>query len=987
MIFLKRFRANGFKSYAENVEIVFNKPFTAIVGRNGTGKSNVVDGLKWVLGERSIKQLRGKTSDDIIFFGSKDKPAAKVAEVALTFDNSSKKLHDKRKEITVMRRVHRGSGVSEYFINDQVATLNEIQDIFLDTGLTKGSLGIISQGTIHWFVDAKPEDRRKIFEDAAGIGRYGKKREETLRKLERITENLKEVSVVVNELARDLKKLTTQAEKAKVYVQSKEELKELELIILVRDYVKNKNDLEKITKKIEYIDTNFEKFEPQVQITEEKLEIAKEHYETADNNLTSIQKELQEHYGAISQLEQRKVIIDAKLQTGLNSKDVSVKVKSLKQIIKITEEQLTNYYQTVEKINLELEKIDAKLTELNAENVSKRQLHLDLTNKLYQAQIELDFLKSQKQSELEREVGIKSILSNKAALAGIHGIIQDFLNVPKAYEMAISVALGRNLKNIVVDTSQDAQNAIEFLKANKAGMGTFLPLADIKKRSIKEEHLEVLNQLEGFVGVACDLIKYDEQFAPAVGFLLGQILIATDLDTAIKISRFTYQIYRVISLQGDIVAAGGAITGGFRSPKIALFNADEKIKNLEDKVHEYNKEVNNLNIQIDKMAIAIKDNELKLNERKLSLQRHSDLINLSKKQIDQHKIEFEQLTNKTYDGKNIVWDEEKIHSNLNKLISKQERLNEDLRINQEAKAIYKLQVDELTMKLHDLRALLDDDRIKLVNCKESAVRFENVMDNAKNKINETYKMAIDYAIENYQKELPMPEAQVRSKINKLQATIDNLGAINVEAIDELDAKQKRHDDLYAQQEELITARDQIQLAINELDDKARVDFAQLIDKLNEELPKTFLYLFGGGTCQIRYTNPEDVLTTGIEVYANPPGKNVGNLMLLSGGEKTLVALSVLFSILRISASPLVIFDEAESALDPSNVERFADIIRSACDSTQFLVITHRQGTMTRCDTLLGTLMQTKGVTKMLSVDLEKALEFASETPPEQQGAA
>ncbi|WP_027120119.1 AAA family ATPase [[Mycoplasma] testudinis] len=983
MIFLKRFRANGFKSYAENIELVFNKPLTGIVGPNGAGKSNVVDALKWVLGERSMKQLRGKSGDDIIFFGSKDRPASNTAEVALTFDNSNKSLHDKRKEITVMRRVHRGSGISEYFINEQPATLKEIADIFLDTGLAKGSLGIISQGTVSWFVEAKPEDRRMIFEEAAGIGRYAKKKEDAIRQLERTADNLKQVTTVVNELSRDLKKLTTQAEKAKIYVQNKEELKELELIILVRDYVKNKNELEKMARKIEAIDANFEKFEPLIKVTEEKLEIAKERYEAADTNVTNLQNDLQNYYGEISQLEQRKVIIDAKLQTGLNSKDVNVKIKSLKQLIKITDEQLSGYYKAVKKLTTELDESIVKLDEVTKDNASKRQSHMDLSNKLYQSQIELDFLKSQKQSELERETGVKSILSNKAALSGIHGIVQDFLNVPQEYEKAISVALGRSLKNVVVDTSQDAQNAIEFLKTNKAGMGTFLPLSEIKQRNVKEEHLEVLNQVEGFVGVAAGLVKFDKMFEPAVSALLGQILIATDLDTAIKVSRFTYQIYRVISLQGDIVAAGGAITGGYRSSRTVLFNADEKIKTLQDTISETNKEINNLSVQIDKISLSLKDLEVQVNERKLSLQRYNDLITNSKKQVDQYKIEYEQLTSKTYDGKDVNWDEDKIHSSLNDLVQKRERLNEDLRINQEAKTTYKLQVEELTAKFNDLRALLDDDRTKLVNCKESAVRHENIMDNAKNKINETYKMAIDFAIENYQKELPLPEAQARTKINKLQSAIDNLGAINMEAIEELDVKQKRHDELYAQQQELVTAKDQVQLAINELDDKARVEFAQLIDKLNEELPKTFFYLFGGGSCQIRYTNPEDVLTTGIEVYANPPGKNVGNLMLLSGGEKTLVALSVLFSILKISAFPLVILDEAESALDPANVERFANIIRQACTNTQFIVITHRQGTMTKCDTLLGATMQTKGVTKMLSVSIEQAENYASEIPPEQ----
>lgn len=316
---------------------------------------------------------------------------------------------------------------------------------------------------------------------------------------------------------------------------------------------------------------------------------------------------------------------------------------------------------------------------------------------------------------------------------------------------------------------------------------------------------------------------------------------------------------------------------------------------------------------------------------------------------------------------------------------KKESLNEDLRLNQETKNMYRTQIDSLSEKLHEVRKVLDEDKSKLVNFNETSIRNENVMDNIKNKINEYYKIAIEYAIENYQKELPVPENQARIRIAKLQSQLDNLGPVNIDAISELDDKQKRFDELSKQQQELLTAKEQIQMAIDELDNKARIDFKNLIDQLNEELPKTFYYLFGGGSCQIRYTDPEeDVLTTGIEVYANPPGKNVGNLMLLSGGEKTLVALSVLFSILKISAFPLVILDEAESALDPANVERFANIIRQSCDKTQFLVITHRQGTMTKCDRLLGATMQTKGVTKMLSVTLEQAENYVSENASESQ---
>ncbi|WP_027123920.1 AAA family ATPase [Mycoplasmoides pirum] len=985
MIFLKKFKANGFKSYAEDIELVFDKPLIGIVGPNGAGKSNVVDALKWVLGERSMKQLRGKSGDDVIFFGSKDRPASKFAEVTLVFDNSAKKLHDKRKELTITRKVHRGSGISEYFINNEPATLKNITDIFLDTGLARGSLGIISQGTVSWFVEAKPEDRRKIFEEAAGIGRYSKKKEDAFRQLDRTADNLKQVTVIVNELSRDLKKLTVQADKAKSYKEAHEELKELDLIISVRDYLRNKNEFDKANKTIQEITLNFEKLEPELKDSEEKLEIAKERFETADKNIAIIQEELQNLYSEISQLEQRKIIIDVHLKNDLASKNSDTKSKALKQLIKTSEAELNQYSKTIKKIDDDLNNLLNEFNKKNETIAKDRETHLSLSESYYKITAELDFLAYQKEMDLEREIGVKTVLNNKAALSGIIGIVQDFIDVDKEYEKAISVALGRAANNIIVNTNNDAKKAVEFLKNNKSGLATFLPIENIKPRTVKEDHYEILNQLEGFLGTADALVNTKDEFKTVIQYLMGQILVAQDLDAAFKISRFTYQLYRVITLDGNIVAAGGAVTGGFRNNRPTFFNVEGKIKKLEEEKNNANTNLKNLGFKIDKMVLEISDLENQINERKVSFQRYNDLINSLQKQISEYKIEYEQLTNKTYDGKNVSWNENKIYLTLNELMIKKESLNEDLRLNQETKNMYRTQIDSLSEKLHEVRKVLDEDKSKLVNFNETSIRNENVMDNIKNKINEYYKIAIEYAIENYQKELPVPENQARIRIAKLQSQLDNLGPVNIDAISELDDKQKRFDELSKQQQELLTAKEQIQMAIDELDNKARIDFKNLIDQLNEELPKTFYYLFGGGSCQIRYTDPEeDVLTTGIEVYANPPGKNVGNLMLLSGGEKTLVALSVLFSILKISAFPLVILDEAESALDPANVERFANIIRQSCDKTQFLVITHRQGTMTKCDRLLGATMQTKGVTKMLSVTLEQAENYVSENASESQ---
>ncbi|MDC4184339.1 AAA family ATPase [Mycoplasma bradburyae] len=979
MLFLKKFHAQGFKSYADNINFSFDEHVTGIVGPNGSGKSNVVDALKWVLGERSMKNLRGKTSDDVIFFGSQEKPASKFAEVSLTFDNSQGYLHDKRKEITVTRRVYRGSGVSEYLINDEPSSLKEINDIFLDSGLTKGSLCIISQNTVSNFIEAKPEDRRQIFEDAAGIGRYAKKKQDAIKQIARTNDNLKEITTIVNELNRDLKKLGQQAEKAKLYSETKEKLKELEVTLSVNEYLISQKEIETLSEEISKIDERLAKNDPQLQINQEKLETFKKRYATADNNVQKIQDELQKIYDEIASLEKRNVFNDLQLRSDLDSNDKNKKIKALEQLLKSAEEQLKKYFNLITTWEEELK---TQQIEKNDLSIQLEELKKELSAhqvKRYQANLQLQFLQNQKQQQFAQDIGVSTVLNNKDAIGGVHGIVQDFIKVDEQYEVAIATALNRAAKNIIVDSNQDAINAVNFLKANRAGKATFLPLANLKDREVKQEHLEVLNQVSGYLGVACDLVSYHDKYDPAIRALLGQIIIASDLETATKISKYTYQLYRVISLGGDIINAGGAITGGAESKQAhTLFNVDEKIDFFKNEVSVSEKNINELGKKIEFLTADYQKKENEFTEKKNGIQRYQDLVVIEQKKIDDYKIQYEQLTDKTFDGEEVKWDDKKIKTELFSLETKKTTLVQDLKVNQEAKEMYQKQVAQLEKEVNSFHREIDDDKNDKLKHRELLTKHENIIYLSKSKINESYGMAIEFAIENYNKPLPISLSQAKNEVVKLQSTLNNLGAINMEAIEELDIKKERYEKLYSQQQELINARERINEAIIKLDEKAIQEFDQLINDLNKELPKTFYYLFGGGNCEIRYSNIEDKLTSGIEVFASPPGKNIGNLNLLSGGEKALVALSVLFSILKVSSFPLVVLDEAESALDLANVERFANIIKNSSDQTQFLIITHREGTMVKCDKLIGATMQTKGVTKMLSVSLHQAKDLAEE---------
>ncbi|GAB1880806.1 chromosome partition protein Smc [Mycoplasmoides pneumoniae] len=977
MVFLKRFRAYGFKSYADEITINFTHSMTGIVGPNGSGKSNVVDALKWVLGERSMKHLRSKSGDDMIFFGSKDKPASKLAEVELTFDNSQKLLHDPRPEISVMRRIYRGSGQSEYYINGELVTLKEISGIFADIGLEKGSLGIISQGSVSWFVEAKPEERRKIFEDASGIGRYTKRKEEVTNQLARTVQNLKQVSIVLNELKKDLKKLTIQADKAQRFVKLKEELKELELSVLVADYLKSQGELDRFNHQIGYIEQDFKLHEPQLQLLEDQLNIFNQRFRDADEQSIKLQQELQAVYQTINELEQRKAVIDVQLKNELSKKDEKHKIQALKKLIRVDQAQLESLQAQVLKTTSEITLLTNELSTVQTElDTTKLNLNQNSAALVYQ-QAQQEFLKAQNEEWVKTNPA-HVLVKNVKALTGLLNTLNTFLKFEKQYEKALLKALGKSIGYLVVNNNLAALKAIDFLLTNQIGQVTFLPIDDIAfDTKIVPEHMEILQQLDGFLGVGSDHVSCDERLQPIVNALLGQVIIASDLQAALKLSSYTYKLYRVVTLNGETVYAGGIIQGGYVKDNLSLYNLQEKLASSEANITQL--EHNEKQLRTNLTSLETKLNELnkKLKYEEILLEKFNERVNHTNKAILSYKIEYEQLTNESFYGTPHSFDETRLVESLNRAWAERDELNSQLKLNQELKETLAKSIKLAEAKTADLRALLDEQRSQLVLAREGKIRFENTIHNITDKINGGYKLTMEFAIANYNKPIKLSTMQAQNKIARMQSQLDEMGPINLESIAEIADKQKRFDDINGEYESLQTAIKDLQTAIGEIDELACKEFDELIQKVNAELPKTFNYLFGGGSCQIRYTDTDNVLLSGIEVFANPPGKNVANLMLLSGGEKTLVALSVLFSILRVSAFPLVILDEAESALDPANVERFANIIGNSSNNTQFLIITHRQGTMMKCDMLLGAAMQTKGVTKTFAVSLEKAEQYIS----------
>lgn len=978
MLFLKKFKAIGFKSFANPIELSFKDPMVGVVGPNGSGKSNIVDAIKWVLGEQSKKALRGKSSSDIIFHGSKDKDGSDYAMVALTFDNSNKLLHSDLEEITVARKLTRNEGENEYFINNEPCRLKDIQELFLDTGLAKGSLGIISQGTVQWFVEAKPEERRKIFEDAAGIGLYAKKKQDSLSELERATINLNRVSDYVSILEKDIKKLSKQVEKAQIYQEKKKQLMELELIILVKDisfYQSKLGELKNtIARNKQIVSAN----EADIETVSKQLVDVKEKANKSDAEVEEFNTKFANVIQEINKLEVKKSAIESNLQNELASGSAKAKAKALKQIISNLEFDLKTTKENKAKLQDEIKGYEEIANAQQVKNDNATTKVATLSNKITELGFKLRSVEDKIDNEYVNEAGTRTVMENKSALHGIVGTVKNFVTVDKQYETAITLALGKSSNFIITETEDDAKYAIDFLRNNKAGKATFLPLTLVKARPLREEHALIVKQLEGYIDTADKLISYDMKYADLFSMLLGRTLISQDLNSAIVISKYTHSAYPVVTLDGQNIAVGGAITGGYNKAKFApVFNLAENKTQLEQEIADLTKQCTDARVEQAKLASGLQETENKLHEKQVLLATYEDKEKNIESSLFRYKADFSQLDKSAKDdAKTDSVDE--ITKQLAELYAKKDKVVQDLNVARATKQTNRQIADDYQARLDETRALVNKANAEQAHAEIDLEKAKAMIENAKSRISNEYRMTVDNAVANYNKELPMSDAQARDTINQLRFELDKIGAINMEALKELEEKQKEYDSLSVQHKELISAKETIEKAIAELDNKARNSFRETIEKVNKELPNVFAYLFGGGTASVQYTDPNNILDSGIEVTAVPPGKKITTLNLLSGGEKSLVALSVLFAILRVHNFPLVVLDEAESALDPANVERFGNIIKKNSQDTQFLVITHRPGTMERCDSLFGATMQIKGITNMYKVTLAHAKEFGND---------
>jgi len=981
-MYLKNIKAHGFKSFADKINIELDTKLTGIVGPNGSGKSNIVDAVRWVLGEQSVKSLRGDTSmTDIIFSGSKSRNSLNVASVTLVLDNSDNYLPLAFNEISIQRRVYK-DGTNEYYLNNEKCRLKDILDLLVDSGFGKESLNIISQGQVESIISSKPTDRRVLIEEAAGVLKYKKRKEEALRKLEKTHYNMNRVNDVINELEVQVEPLRIQKEALEKYLGVKEELEDLEISLITNDitnlsfkYNMDKAELEKLNSelvtmiasnssneaKIEEFKLNISKLDKEISIKQEELLNKTKEVEIV-NSEKKIILERQKY-----QVEDRKLhdnliaLNEKKLKIDNDINAIMLDINSKNNELKINNEKLVLEEKELNTIKLDKDKLLSILNNKSRELINLKNSSENLRNSI------------ENNSNLPSSV--RNILNN-TRLNGIHNIIGKLFEVEEKYSLAISTVLGAASSHIVVDNEECAKDAIRFLKENKLGRATFFPLNIIKPKGIEERILNVVNTT-GFIGVASNLVKYDKKYYNIITNQLGNVIVVDNIDNANKISKLINHSYRIVTLDGELLHVGGSITGGNLSNNRNIISdkyelekmimninkvtneikmiedkineLDHKYRSSEDKYYLYNKNKLLLEEKINNKKNMIIDLDDSKNDVELEIKGINNILN------NTLSDEEEKVINRFY---TVTKEKDIISSELNELIKEKNNLSENL--------------EEYEYSTKKENSLYNSKSNEVKELEISINRLDVKLDNLLVNLSETYSITYEEAVNKYK--LEINEKEARTKVNSLKRQISEIGVVNLAAKDEYERVNTRYEYLTSQREDLYNAENTLLEIIKEMDNIMESEFSKTFEIINNNFKETFRDLFNGGSASLKLTEPNNLLETGVEIIASPPGKSMKNIISLSGGEKTFTAISLLFAILKTRPVPFCLLDEIEAALDDANVSSFCKYLNKFKDKTQFILITHKKKTMEYMDTLYGVTMQESGVSKLVSVKLEEIKE-------------
>lgn len=1182
-MYLKRLEMYGFKSFADKTVLDFMPGITTVIGPNGSGKSNISDCIRWVLGEQSLKSLRGTKSEDIIFAGTQNRKSLGYAEASMVIDNSDGKLPIEYNEVVVTRRIYR-SGETGYFINKTPCRLKDVLELFMDTGIGKDGYSIIGQGKIEEILSNKSEDRRHIFEEAAGIVKYRTRKADSEKKLEQTKLNLLRINDIISEIENNIEPLKNQSEKAKKFLNLREELKNVEVGLFLYNIENFKNQIDDILENIEILETNQvrenenlnelqvkkeelkeqvdsliekieetqnlgfegnqkrEQYNSEIGVLAERLSNNKENYERYAFEIEDLEKQNKELEKEQNQkLEKKnnlftnkekfeKELKEKEEELAKYSKTLSEKELEIESKKQIVQKNIDDKYEIVGEVNTEkanyenLEKREKSLkneiqetiseldsTRTNKEESSKSFYELEksknsINNNLLKIKSEKD-MSSQKlkdydtkintyqseyrikesrykflvETEKEKEGYAKSVKSlieatekDSSLAKGVHGVLANLISVDKKYELAIEMTLGASIQNIVTDTEEEAKKLVNYLRDNNLGRASFLPISSVKGQKVSGINT---SKVDGIIGIASDLIKTDKKYNEIILSLLGRTVIVEDINSAIKLARQNSYKFKIVTLKGDVINPSGAISGGSVATKTAsILGRGKEIKALEKELFEIKSKIEKLQAEKEKYENSISSLLEKFEEKQKEAQELEIVYATEKQKIDTIDSEIEKLDSKL---SKLRIDLDNIKNEKEENILKQKELTEKVSKMDEENASLNIVIEEFTKLNRDNQKYIDDLNFDITNLKisvssfdESEMSINEIMDritseidkntlSIQNKKSAREKIIVDNQeldlkieatkqkiinlekeilessdkveklkqertnkneklnnvekdiesqnekienLKNHTSKLDLKKSkielelnqiinkmweeyeltpntvgdiekiknptEVQKQVNSLRNEIRDLGSINVDAIKEYQELKERYDFMSEQRLDLEDSSSKLKKIISEMTETMKKQFAEQFKIINKNFGEVFTELFGGGKAELILADEENILECGIDIAVQPPGKKLQNMMLLSGGEKAFTAIALLFAILKMNPAPFCVLDEIEAALDDVNVYRFAEYLKKFSKDSQFLVITHRKGTMEAADTVYGITMEEKGISKLLSMKLK-----------------
>ena len=977
-MFLKQIKIYGFKSFADKLDIDLCPNINGIVGPNGSGKSNIIDAVRWVLGEQSIKSLRGESSSDIIFSGSKNRKPLNSAYVTLIFDNSDRGLPIDYNEVSVKRVMYR-TGENEYFLNQERCRLKDITDLLVDTGASKESFHIISQGKIDEILSAKPTDRRGIFESAAGVSKYKKRKEEAIRKLDRTNANLDRVNDIIRELESNLSPLEIQSRDARKYLDWQEELKNIEISLIIYDIENysyrvrvDRESLDQLNDEIARLSSNNSSYDVDLLKYRNRLKEVDENINKNQNEFLSITQKIEAIDADIRVLKERKKYVRSSDETlGTLSKlkeeefSLSENLHSINNQLLLEKKRLEERREFFGQEDSRLLHLKNKKNELEKEIGQNNRLITDIGYKI-------EYLENSIRQNSNMPNSVKSIL-NHPRFTFVHNTIGRLIEVEDQYRTCLETALGGASSYLVVDTSENAKELVNYLKEHHLGRATFFPMDVIRQRSLDFDSLSKIKEVPSYVNTLDQLVSYDQKYANIIKNQLGNVIVATDISGANYLSKLIHHKYKIVTLDGQVVHVGGSVTGGSKirennslREKYELDENKKKLETCQIKSETLSKSIRDLDDEIHSLEEKhyhhkVEEKEIEFNVEKINKEKDHILESLGR--VQNEIKDLNSISNFTTDEE----ENQLLESYYQAKISKDNILT---LMNE-----LKLEKETIEFHIHELEELSKKSNSGIYAKQKKAGELEvslNTMnmniDHLLLNLSEDYNMTFEHAKERFK--LEIEESVAREKVLELKNNIRNIGYVNVGAIEEYERVKSRYDFLNSQRDDLRGAEDTLLEIIKEMDEVMTSKFLSTFEEIRREFKKVFRQMFGGGDAELTLTDPQHILETGIDIKAVPSGKTMKSLSLLSGGEKTFTAISLLFAILNIRPVPFCLLDEVEAALDDANVESFGNYLYKYRNKTQFILVTHKKKTMEFADVLYGITMQESGVSKLVSVKLE-----------------